>query len=153
MRTSTGPLDSPGCSAPPIDLPLKIKIGHRCYTVIDWDASDAHDEMRYGMIRPARGEIAIADGYPDCKRAEVVIHEILHGIVENYGIDLSEIIRADDVEERLVCVFSAGLAAVLADNPGLLDYFHNVWHAQPKAADKDRPSFGWAPGGSKAKAP
>ena len=89
-----------------------VKIGYRRYAVHEVDASELADNGRKGEIVFRTGEIRIADNLPQDNAAEVVVHEILHGLFHDLGVDWS----AED-EERMVERLSPRLAALFVDNP------------------------------------
>jgi hypothetical protein len=74
--------------------------------------------------------ISLLRGMPKDIEAEVLLHEVLHGIVFTFNIrpkmeTMDERCGREkgDVEEYLVTQLSTGLATVLRQNPKLVKYF------------------------------
>lgn len=88
-----------------------LKIGARRFTVVDWAHHEANDENARGDCNTRTGVIRISDGYPPDVRAEAIIHEIMHAIICEAGVDMDH-----DAEEAMVARLAPWVAAVLADN-------------------------------------
>lgn len=89
-----------------------VKIGAMRYEVRALDASEASDECRWGDCNHRLGRIRIVEGLPPQKWAATVLHELLHAVFHDIGIDWSP-----DDEERMVERLTPRIAAFLADNP------------------------------------
>src|SRR5580704_17180888 len=93
-------------------MPRSIKVGHRRFEVVSWDAKAAAAEDAFGDCRQEPPIIRIAKGRTPADRAEVMIHEILH--LCWYGLpDKPE-------EESAVNYMGINLAQIYADNPDLI---------------------------------
>lgn len=91
------------------NLPAKIKIGGIVYEVILCERpSDVHRDYT-GLIDSENLHIRIDQKLAQGQLEKVLVHEIVHGILEHCGIKLND-------EEDFVCRFSAALYQVLKDN-------------------------------------
>jgi len=87
----------------------KVKIASCIYKVIEQVISN--DENHVGVIYPHKLEIYIEKRLPQARKIQTLIHEIVHGILFEYGdIKLSE---------QKVDAIASGIAQVLKDNPKL----------------------------------
>lgn len=107
------------------DIP-SVKVGAQRFAVVLWDGKEA------GLIAECEGatnvelmEIRISDSYPTRRRAETLIHEVLHAILWDAGLDWN-----DENAELWIRRVSPRLAALLADNPkemhALIDMFQDA---------------------------
>lgn len=92
----------------------QIKIGARIYTIHEQDAEEnsvfkEHEEA-YGYIEYPTSQIHIRSDLEITFRNETLIHEILHGLLDNTGIDE---INTDMITQAL----APRLSAFLVDNP------------------------------------
>lgn len=96
-------------------LPRKIKVGAYDWRIkVDPNPSDDYGEANY--------ETAVLTVWPANHQSPerlvgTVIHEILHVIYGNEGIDVN-----GDGEEGIVCSFETGLVSLFRDNPKLLNW-------------------------------
>jgi ABC-type Fe3+/spermidine/putrescine transport system ATPase subunit len=97
-------------------LPSAIKIGNYLYTVCDMDRKQACDDQMYARISFNKLEIAVDMEHCDSRIRTSLLHEILHGIWNNYCLE------EKDCEERIVSVLSNGIMHVFSDNPKLFDF-------------------------------
>lgn len=74
--------------------------------------SKVGEDDNWGQYYSDEQKIELSDKLSGSKWAEILVHEMVHGIVDNWGIDLPD-------EEKFVSVFSIGLTQVLKDNPTL----------------------------------
>ena len=65
-----------------------------------------------------KGVISIREGMPKYMNAEVLLHEIMHGICYTFNLRIKE----EFTEEQIVETMSTGLATVFCQNPWLLKY-------------------------------
>ena len=101
------------------ELPNSIKIGYVNYQFDFWPDSSASTEEAQGEFFQVAGKIGLKEStIPSVHGVNTLLHEILHGIVYQYG--LVEILG--DREEQTVNTISNGLTTVLVDNPWLVDY-------------------------------
>lgn len=92
-----------------------VKIGGIDYRIVPAAALECMEGEFLGRFHHSRQQIAVADYLPPAVAAQVLVHEILHGIWEQWGIG------EDGVgEEAAVNRASLGLTAVMRDNPGLI---------------------------------
>lgn len=95
----------------------QIKIGARIYTVREQDGEEnsvfkEHEEA-YGYIEYPTSQIFIRSDLETSFRNETLIHEILHGLLDNTGLDE---INTDQITKAL----APRLYAFLVDNPDFL---------------------------------
>lgn len=64
--------------------------------------------------------ILVKPGLPDILKKEVVLHEVLHGIIAVSNIQGP--LRSNDNEEQVVAILAPWLLAVLRDNPRLVEF-------------------------------
>lgn len=88
-----------------------IRIGGVDYDVIDDPVLT--DVQLCGQIRWLRCQIAVAPGVHPQARVQILLHEIVHGILHNAGID--------EQPENTVDAIAHGLIQVLRDNPKLYE--------------------------------
>ncbi|KNY26341.1 hypothetical protein [Pseudobacteroides cellulosolvens] len=91
----------------------EVKIGYKNYTInmVNHDIYVDGKEC-YGQINYDNEYINIADKFNDNQKKATFIHEIVHGIDEMYGSDLTE---------KQVELFSNGLYMFLLDNPEVFE--------------------------------
>lgn len=92
-----------------------VKIRNMHYDVNTVDYTVLNGQLCYGLIDYNKLEIQIAKDIPLEKQRETLWHEILHGITNEYNIDLS-----NDDEEDIIDEISKGIVQVLHDNPELI---------------------------------
>ena len=101
------------------ELPNSIKIGYVNYQFDFWPDSFASTEEAQGEFFQLAGKIGLKEStIPSVHGVNTLLHEILHGIVYQYGL----VETLGDREEQTVNTISNGLTAVLVDNPWLVDY-------------------------------
>jgi hypothetical protein len=92
---------------------MKVRIGHLDFAIVEMDKVSASES--YGLYMSADQEIHIAKGIGPRRRAEILLHEILHGIADMQTLQLK------DDEERIVRSMAIGLASVIRDNQALFN--------------------------------
>lgn len=85
-----------------------VRIGHIDYKIVEMEKLTA--SANYGMFVSEDEEIHLRSGMSPRRTGEVLLHEILHGIVEHQNLLLKE------DEERIVTSIANGLSAVIRDN-------------------------------------
>ncbi len=91
----------------------KVRIGHIDFLIREMDHVNARDS--YGLYVAETQEIHLSKGMHGRRQAEVLIHEILHGIVDHYN--MGHVLG--DKEEPVVRGIALGLATVIRDNQKL----------------------------------
>lgn len=82
--------------------------------------SDGHGA--YGLCSHQDLTIKIEKKFPsEEKRKEVLLHEVIHGVIDMYDIQVPE-----DKMESLVVVLARGMMQVFQDNPELVKELFNV---------------------------
>lgn len=95
----------------------EIKIGYRNYKIKNLDSIVSKCNEINGQFFASDGIIALSSEEDSISHTNTLIHEILHGIVYQWGIDI------DEKEEEKICnTIANGLTTVLVDNPWLLTY-------------------------------
>ena len=98
-------------------IPNSVKIGYIDYNFDFWPDSFASTEEAQGEFFSQAQKIGLKEStIPSRFGVNTVIHEILHGIVYQYGLD------PIDNEEKIVNTLSNGLTTVFVDNPWLINY-------------------------------
>jgi hypothetical protein len=94
-----------------------IKIGYRDYKIKNLDSIVSRCNEINGQFLASDGVIALSSTEDNISHANTLIHEVLHAIIYQWGIDL------DDKEEEKICnTIANGLTTVFVDNPLLLSY-------------------------------
>ena len=94
-----------------------IKIGYRDYKIKNLDSIVSKCNEINGQFLASDGMIALSSTEDNISHANTLIHEILHAIVYQWGIEL------DDKEEERICnTIANGLTTVFVDNHSLLSY-------------------------------
>ena len=94
-----------------------IKIGYRDYKIKNLDSIVSKCNEINGQFLASDGMIALSSTEDNISHANTLIHEILHAIVYQWGIELD-----DKDEERICNTIANGLTTVVVDNPSLLSY-------------------------------
>lgn len=109
-----------------IKIPKKIKIAGMYF-----DVQLSHlgrDEQNLGSILTTALILKLDDAMPELKRVDILVHEILHGVLDIYGHS------AISERERTVNSIASGLCAALLDSPGLLEYLIAVRDERDRSA-------------------
>jgi hypothetical protein len=94
-----------------------IKIGYKNYKIKNLDSIVSRCNEINGQFLASDGVIALSSTEDNISHANTLIHEVLHAIIYQWGIDL------DDKEEEKICnTIANGLTTVFVDNPSLLSY-------------------------------
>ena len=94
-----------------------IKIGYREYKIKNLDSIVSRCNEINGQFLASDGVIALSSTEDNISHANTLIHEILHAIIYQWGVEL------DDKEEEKICnTIANGLTTVFVDNPSLLSY-------------------------------
>ena len=102
-------------------LPAKhIKIGYTKYKLQIWDKLTASSNEAYGEFFQREQVIGIDGNQTGLQLVNTLLHEIMHGIIYQYGMKLDG--DADVREETLVNVITNGMCQVYVDNPWLLPW-------------------------------
>ncbi len=93
----------------------KLKIGFLTYTVEDFGPKEAELRGVYGTHSPMTQQIKIDSKSSKERKKEVLLHEILHAVWNQYlgGME------GEMKEEEVVNALAQGLIGVFVDNPGL----------------------------------
>ena len=95
----------------------EVKIGYQNYTIKNLDSIVSKCNEINGQFLASDRIIALSSTEDNISHINTLIHEILHGIVYQWGIDL------DGKDEEKICnTIANGLTTVLVDNPWLLPY-------------------------------
>lgn len=90
---------------------MKLRIGHRRYTVRSMTKAELATAEAVGFCMKEDAEIAVSPKGTSCDQAETLLHEVLHAVWDSVGLP-------DQVdEERAVTMLAKGLCQVLLDNP------------------------------------
>lgn len=100
-------------------LPDLIRIGHVNFRLLPLGPAEAAEEGADGLTAPDLEEISIAGNLAPDRAAEVLLHEILHGIYHVRGL------KDGMSEERVVTDMAPLLLEVLRDNQRVLEFLVN----------------------------
>ena len=94
-----------------------LKVGYRNYNIKVLDSVMAKVNELHGQFLTSEGVIALSSAEDSVSHANTFIHEILHAVIYQWGIDLEE-----KEEEKICNSLANGLTTVIVDNPWLLPY-------------------------------
>ncbi len=95
-------------------LPTSVKVGAWEYAIEAWSTRDAGRDDRWATTDHSEHRIRIDTGWGEKRTAASLLHEILHCVWRQWGID-----EKDD-QERTVLAMEHGLAAVWHDSPEVM---------------------------------
>lgn len=99
-----------------MELPKSIKILSSIYSVEEMSLMDTIRDDKFGFCDSNEKLIRVGQCWGNRERALTLLHEILHGIYREMGMEQAEDLK----EEYIVTTLTNGLCAVIADNPGLM---------------------------------
>jgi len=94
-----------------------IKIGYQTYPIETWEPTQATSNEASGEFFARDKKIGVDGREVGAAKVNTLVHEILHGIVYQYGLELE-----DKQEETIVNVLSNGLTQVFVDNAQFTDW-------------------------------
>jgi len=94
-----------------------IKVGYKSYQIKSLDSLISRCNEINGQFLAQDGIIALSSTEDNVSHTNTLLHEILHAIMYQWGIDIG-----DKEEERICNTIANGLTTVLVDNPWLLTY-------------------------------
>lgn len=102
----------------------QVKIANLIYKVSRKAGLTSDDgQLAYGIISNGKQTIELETEFPSQdKYKEVVLHEVIHGVVDQYGID--NLITHENMEP-IVSILARGLMQVFQDNPDLVKELFN----------------------------
>lgn len=100
---------------------MNVKIGNRNYNVL-FETPVQNDELVDGSIDYSKSEIKVSQNISVDYQRETLLHEVLHGVVED--AKLYEFFD-DEVLEKLVTTVTPRLIQMLCDNPELIQFITN----------------------------
>tara|TARA_B100000214_G_scaffold365615_1_gene333579 strand:- start:765 stop:1133 length:369 start_codon:yes stop_codon:yes gene_type:complete len=99
----------------------QIKIGYQKYDIDIWPETFATTEEAVGEFFNNDRKIGLRGDYVETLHgANTLLHEIMHGIVYQYG--MVQTMEKFDKEEKIVNTLTNGIMNVFVDNPWLMDY-------------------------------
>lgn len=90
---------------------MKLKVGHRDYTIRAMDKDVALDGPDMGYCHKTSAKIEVSPLIPAQLQAEILLHEVLHALWDTAGLPE----RAS--EEEAVSRLTRGFCALMRDNP------------------------------------
>ena len=115
-----------------MDIKNKNKIGYRNYAIEKNDRVWNKQTDSYGQFLSKEGIICLSSEEDSISQANTLIHEILHGIVYQWGLES----QLDDKEEQIVNTMANGITTVIRDNPWLLSFIKNKVEEEKKNDEK-----------------
>ena len=104
-----------------VELPSDtIKIGYTTYDIQVWDKMTATTNEAYGEFYEKEQVIGIDGNQKGSQLVNTLLHEIMHGIIFQYGLKIDDEKKTEAKEEHIVNATTNGLSAVFVDNPWLL---------------------------------
>ncbi len=104
-----------------LSLPKSVAVGGFVYTIHPWDHDEAVASNLLGYCDNVKTYIKIADGLNYQLRAEVLLHEVMHAIFRQAGVD-----AAPEAEEKIVSGMTYGLIGVIRHNPDFMPYLKRL---------------------------
>ena len=109
-----------------VELPeTTIKIGYTKYEIQVWDKMTATSNEAYGEFYEKEQVIGIDGNQKGSQLVNTLLHEIMHGIIFQYGLKLDNEKTSEAREEMVVNATTNGLSAVFVDNPWLLPWIQS----------------------------
>lgn len=96
--------------------PRKIRINETDYKVISRSKEWGYT-VAMGQISYHKQLIEVASGQTALELLDTIIHEVMHGIIQEYGVDMDH-----RKEEKFVTKISNHLTDVLQKNPKLVEW-------------------------------
>lgn len=90
-------------------IPEKVRIGGRDYEIRHTENLNDGVNLAYGHIDYEQGVLRIMKGLGHEKACITLWHEMLHGVIEHFGLKIEN-------EEEAVCVLAKGIYELMADN-------------------------------------
>lgn len=102
-----------------MSMPERVKIGPVLYRVemepkLMGSNGDGSSSWLNGRIRYEQAQIEVCAEVAEQTQPAVLVHEILHGILEQAGME--------EHPEQAIIALGYGLVQVLRENPGLVQY-------------------------------
>lgn len=107
-----------------IEMPKTVKIGYQTLRIENYAPQDHRTREYRGQIFWDEGCIRISGNLDNRTAAQTLIHEVLHGIWDMFGLPRDNETKEMPgllSEERCVEALARGLATAIRDNP---DVFH-----------------------------
>ena len=108
-----------------VKIPKRIKVGFRVFTIEDWHHEMARRAGLWGECDHNESTIRVDTSAGPVQTMETLLHELMHASWNIAGADYVK----EPSEEYLVSMQSAGLTAVLLDNPDLIRFINEVTDA------------------------
>lgn len=107
-----------------------IKIANITYAFhVEDNLTTPEGEAAYGNIKHTDQTILLSSQFPSKqKRDEVLLHEVIHGVIDLYGINN---LIPEDNGEAVVELLARGMMQVFQDNPDLVKELFNVKAIRP----------------------
>ena len=100
-------------------MPTKIQIGPYPYSIVDWPVAAANEAACYGQCDYDKLEIRVRQDLKPSRKAEVLLHEILHACWEVGTIP------ANPEEEHAVNALGIHLTNAMRTNPEVFRWIIN----------------------------
>lgn len=98
--------------------PASVKIGPLTYSIAAMPPREASSRGLYGHVMHSVQRIEIDQQHGAERSALSVLHEMLHGFVAVYSIELGD----DKAEERIVGQMTTALGAAMRDSPEVFSW-------------------------------
>ncbi len=106
-------------------LPKSIKVGYKTYDVGTFPSTVTGATNTLGITDHASGRIHIAEDTHEDEKVCTLIHEILHTLFYESGVEVDP-----EIEERVCSILDRGLVRVMRDNPKIFEdimKYHKGW--------------------------
>ncbi len=100
-------------------IPETIRIGAADFDVAPIPALEGDKFALYGYMHWPSQHIRYVEGLPRQRLAEILLHEVIHGLWKEYELR-EEGPNGQDIEENYVKALGKGFLQIIRDNPDLI---------------------------------
>lgn len=112
-----------------VRLPVRVKVGWKMFTVVEWDPAVAEAQNKYGECDHINRTIRVDTTRGVRQTAETLWHECLHAAFDISGAHDAPGADGDRyTEEQVVSVFGSWSMTMFVDNPELVRFL--AWAAE-----------------------
>lgn len=103
-------------------LPDAVKVGNYRFTVHSVSGVEMEKRAASGQFSGHAQTIDVRTDLGDANTRDILLHEILHGILFAYGLGKTLDLEGDGHEERLVAALTPVLLQALRENPAVVRF-------------------------------
>lgn len=87
---------------------MHIRIGSQWYEILEVETGEILEKDDFGALHRDTLKLYLSKGMAESRKAEVVLHEVVHGLLTGF-LD-------DKTEEKVCLILGEGLASFIGDN-------------------------------------